>query len=133
MADLNALLVFAGVAQAEGFSAAARRLGMQVSTVSRQVASLEDQLGVRLIDRSTRSFRLTESGARILEQAHRGLEVSETVDRLAAEQASTAVGLLRLSAPSAVAGTMLAPVVAAFGAGAPGSTDTRLGRQFFGR
>ncbi len=119
MGDLNALVVFAGVAQAGSFSAAARRLGMPVSTVSRQVAGLEDQIGIRLIDRSTRSFRLTEAGALVLEQARRGLEVSEAVERLAAEQAATVAGLLRLAAPPAIAAALLAPVVAAFGASYP--------------
>ena len=123
MADLNALLVFAGVAEAGGFSAASRRLGMPVSTVSRQVAGLEDQLGVRLIERSTRSFRLTGAGARIFEQARRGLEVSEAVDQLAAEQAATVAGLLRLPAPPAIAEALLAPMVTAFGASHP---DVRL-------
>ncbi len=119
MADLNALLIFAGVAEVGSFSAASRRLGMPVSTVSRQVAALEDQLGMRLIERSTRSFRLTEAGARIFEQARRGLELSEAVDRLAAEQAASVAGLLRLSAPPAVAGVLLAPVVTAFAAAHP--------------
>ena len=123
MADLNALLVFAGVAEAGSFSAAARRLGMPVSTVSRQVAVLEDELGVRLIKRSTRSLRLTDAGTRILEQARRGLEVSEAVDRLAAEQAAGVTGLLRLSAPPGIAETLLAPVAAAFAEAYP---DVRL-------
>ena len=50
MTDLNALVVFAKVVEAKSFSEAARRLGMPVSTVSRRVAELEDQLGVRLLE-----------------------------------------------------------------------------------
>jgi DNA-binding IclR family transcriptional regulator len=49
MTDLNALLIFAKVVEAKSFSEAARRLGMPVSTVSRRVAELEDQLGARLL------------------------------------------------------------------------------------
>ena len=59
MADLNALLIFAKVVDANSFSEAARRLQMPISTVSRRIAELEDQLGVRLLERSTRSLRLT--------------------------------------------------------------------------
>ena len=119
MADLNALLVFAGVVEAGSFSAASRRLGMPVSTVSRQVAGLEDQLGLRLIDRSTRRFRITEIGGRLLEQARRGLEVSDAVDQLAAEQAASVTGLLRLSASPGIAEALLVPVITAFVAAHP--------------
>ena len=63
MMDLNALVVFAKVAETNSFSEAARRLGIPVSTVSRRVAELEDQLGVRLLDRSTRNLRLTDLGS----------------------------------------------------------------------
>src|SRR6267143_1831223 len=59
MTDLNSLMIFAKVVEAKGFSEAARRLKMPTSTVSRRVADLEDQLGVRLLERSTRSLRLT--------------------------------------------------------------------------
>ena len=61
--DLNALVVFAKVVEANSFSEAARRLQMPISTVSRRIAELEDELGVRLLDRSTRNLRLTELGA----------------------------------------------------------------------
>jgi DNA-binding transcriptional LysR family regulator len=81
MTDLNALVVFAKVVEAKSFSEAARRLGMPVSTVSRRVAELEDQLGVRLLDRSTRSLRLTDLGAD--EHAQRSAETSEAVANIA--------------------------------------------------
>ena len=55
--SLNALLVLAKVAEANSFSEGARRLRIPVSTVSRQVSDLETQLGVRLLERSTRSLR----------------------------------------------------------------------------
>jgi DNA-binding IclR family transcriptional regulator len=63
--DLNALLVFAKVVEAHSFSEAARRLKMPISTVSRRIVELEDQLGVRLLDRSTRNLRLTMSHSRL--------------------------------------------------------------------
>ena len=55
MSDLNSLIIFAHVVDANGFSKAARRLKMPTSTVSRRIAELEQALGVRLIERSTRS------------------------------------------------------------------------------
>ena len=69
MTDLNSLIIFAEVAEANSFSEAARRLKMPTSTVSRRVADLETQLGVRLIDRSTRKLRLTDVGLELLEHA----------------------------------------------------------------
>ena len=71
VADLNSLAIFAKVVEAKGFSEAARRLKMPISTVSRRVAELEDQLGVRLLERSTRNVRLTDVGAEVLEHAQR--------------------------------------------------------------
>src|SRR5258706_10152845 len=71
MTDLNSLVVFAKVAEANSFSQAARRLKMPISTVSRRIAELEDQLGVRLLERSTRSLRLTELGAESLGKTRR--------------------------------------------------------------
>jgi DNA-binding transcriptional ArsR family regulator len=58
MTDLNSLALFAKVVEAGSFSEAARRLKMPISTVSRRIAELEDQLGVRLLERSTRNLRL---------------------------------------------------------------------------
>ena len=75
--DLNALLVFAKVVEAHSFSEAARRLKMPISTVSRRIVELEDQLGVRLLERSTRNLRLTELGAEVLEQARQVYELSD--------------------------------------------------------
>ena len=66
MTDLNSLIIFAEVAETQSFSEAARRLKMPTATVSRKVADLETQLGVRLIERSTRRLRLTEVGLELL-------------------------------------------------------------------
>src|SRR5919199_5960808 len=88
VADLNSLVIFAKVVEARGFSAAARRLKMPLSTVSRRVAELEDQLGVRLLERSTRRLRLTDVGAEIFDHAQRSAELSEAVDNLVSNQLS---------------------------------------------
>jgi DNA-binding transcriptional LysR family regulator len=114
MADLNALAIFAKVVEAKGFSEAARRLKIPISTVSRRVAELEDQLSVRLLERSTRNLRLTDVGAEILEHAQRSAELSEAVDSLVSNQLSTVGGVLRLSAPPSISDTLLAPLLGAF-------------------
>jgi DNA-binding transcriptional LysR family regulator len=119
MTDLNALVVFAKVVEAKSFSEAARRLGMPVSTVSRRVADLEDQLGVRLLDRSTRNLRLTDLGAEVLEHAQRSAEASEAVSSIVSDRMSTVSGTLRLSAPPNISDTLLSPLVTAFQASYP--------------
>ena len=117
--DLNALIVFAKVVEAKSFSEAARRLGMPVSTVSRRVAELEDQLGVRLLDRSTRNLRLTDLGSEVLEHAQRSAEASEAVQNVVSNRQSSVLGTLRLSAPPNISDTLLGPLVTAFQASYP--------------
>ena len=62
MQDLNDMVYFAGVAERGGFAAAGRALGIPKSRLSRRVADLETQLGVQLLQRSTRSLSLTPAG-----------------------------------------------------------------------
>lgn len=120
MADLDALRLFAKVVESGSFSEAARRLGMPLSTVSRRIAELEDQLNVRLLERSTRSVRLSEVGSRLLEHAQRTVELSETVDTIVSDRRSDISGLLRLSAPPSVSDSLVAPIVTAFQSAHPG-------------
>jgi DNA-binding transcriptional LysR family regulator len=119
MTDLNSLVVFAKVVEANSFSEAARRLKMPVSTVSRRIAELEDQLGVRLLERSTRSLRLTELGAEVLEQAIRSAEIGEAVSSIVSNRLSDVAGTLRLSAPPSISDTLLTPLITAFQASYP--------------
>lgn len=119
MIDLNTLLMFAKVVEANSFSEAARRLRMPVSTLSRRIAELEDQLGVRLLERSTRSLRLTDIGADIFEQARRGTELNDAVEGIVSNSASDVAGILRLSCPPNISDTLVVPLVQAFQARFP--------------
>lgn len=119
MPDLNALAIFAKVVETLSFSEAARRLSMPVSTVSRKVADLEDELGVRLLERSTRSLRLTDIGADILEHAQQSLETSETVESIISNQIAAVRGTVRLSAPPSLSDSLLMPIISAFQAAYP--------------
>jgi DNA-binding transcriptional LysR family regulator len=119
MADLNSLVMFAKVVEANSFSEAARRLKMPISTVSRRIAELEDELGIRLLERSTRNLRLTELGAEVLEHAIRSAELSEAVDSIISNRLSTVSGTLCLSAPPSISDTLLTPIVTAFQAAYP--------------
>jgi DNA-binding transcriptional LysR family regulator len=119
MIDLNSLAIFAKVVEARSFSEAARRLKMPISTVSRRVAELEDQLGVGLLERSTRNLRLTDVGAEVFEHAQRSAEIGEAVGNIVSNQSTTVSGLLRLSAPPSISDTLLAPLVGAFQASYP--------------
>jgi len=114
MTDLNSLVIFAKVIEAKSFSEAARRLRMPVSTVSRRVAELEDELGIRLIQRSTRSLRLTDVGAEFLERARHCADLSAEVETIASNHLSNVAGTLRLSAPPSISESLLAPLVLSF-------------------
>src|SRR6516225_12305628 len=107
MSDFNALMIFAAVVKAKSFSEAARRLKMPLASVSRRVAELEGELGVRLLERSTRSLRLTEVGAEVLEHARHTVELNEAVDNIASNHLSNVSGELRLSAPPSVSDSLL--------------------------
>lgn len=119
MPDLNALLIFAKVAEARSFSEAARRMNSPVSTVSRKVADLEAELGVRLLERSTRQLRLTDIGRDVLDQARQTAEINESVLATVSNQMAEVQGTLRLSAPPSIADTLLAPLIMAFNASFP--------------
>jgi DNA-binding transcriptional LysR family regulator len=119
MTDLNSLVIFAKVADASSISEAARRLKMPISTVSRRIAELEAQLGVRLLERSTRRLRLTDVGSEVLEHARRGAEAGEAVEGIVSDHSSNVSGVLRLSSPPSMSDSLLAPLVGAFQASYP--------------
>jgi DNA-binding transcriptional LysR family regulator len=99
MHDLNDLQFFAAVVGHRSFSAAARVLGVPKSRVSRRVALLEERLGVRLLERSTRSLHVTEVGQQVYEHARAVIDEAEAVADVALRTRSEPRGLVRISCP----------------------------------
>jgi DNA-binding transcriptional LysR family regulator len=112
--DLNSLVLFAKVVEAKSFAGAAKHLGMPLSTLSRRVAELEECLGVQLIERSTRTLRLTDVGAELLECARKNVEISEVAAAIIQKRTSGVAGTLRLSAPPSISDSLLAPLLNGF-------------------
>ena len=111
---LAELQAFAAVAAARSFRAAAATLGVSPSALSHSVRALEARLGVRLLNRTTRSVAPTEAGARVLASLAPALaEIRHAVDD-AVSQARTPQGRLRLNTPRAAAELVLLPLVASF-------------------
>ncbi|MET3528531.1 LysR family transcriptional regulator [Phenylobacterium koreense] len=116
---LEDLRTFAAVAQAQGVTGAARRLGVSKSIVSRRLARLEASLNVRLIARTTRGATLTEAGETLHEHAVRiTAECEAAVDALS--PAGELRGRLRIAAPISYGTLELADVISAFAAAHPG-------------
>lgn len=109
-----ALTVFARVVEQGSFTRAADRLGVSASAVSRQVAELEAHLGVRLLNRTTRTLSLTESGQAFLERAVQLLADLEEAEAAVSAAALEPRGTLRLTAPIAFGERYLAPAIAEF-------------------
>ena len=99
MLDLNDIAVFVKVAQLGSFSHAARALGMPVSTVSRKVSSLEEQLGVTLMQRTTRKLSLTAHGRAYLEQCREPLSHLHDAEIVLTQTQKRPEGPLKVSVP----------------------------------
>lgn len=125
MQDLNDLYYFSQVVEHGGFSAASRAMNIPKSRLSRRIALLEDRLGVRLLQRTTRRLRLTSAGERYLhycqEMAASARAADEAMQQLRAEPS----GKVFVSCPIAIAQQMLAPLLPEFMATWPG-VDVRL-------
>lgn len=104
---------FVSVADATSFSLAARRLGLGQSAVSKQVAMLEAQLGVRLFQRTTRSLALTDEGSAYYEAAQRALAAIDEA-QAAVGPSGELQGLLRVTVPLTFAESRLVPIIARF-------------------
>ncbi len=119
MDRLEAMSVFAAVVEAQGFSAASRRLGKPLATVSRNVSELEARLGVQLLARSTRKVVLTDSGRQYFEACRRILEEVAEAERSAAGEYSAPRGGLILTTPIVFGRLHIVPVVVEFLAAYP--------------
>lgn len=112
--DLNDLQFFAGVVEHGGYAAAERALGIPKSRLSRRIAQLELDLGVRLLQRSTRKFAVTDIGQDVYRHAQNMIAEAqaarEAVERVAAEPR----GLVRISAPVSLAQRIVGPLLPDF-------------------
>ena len=114
MDRLDAMRAFVSVADLEGFAPAARKLGLSAPAVTRLVASLEEHLGARLLQRTTRSVTLTDVGARYLARARRILgDVEEAEGSVQAERTQPS-GRLVVSAPLMFGRLHVGPIMSAY-------------------
>jgi len=111
---LVGMAVFARVIDSGGFSAAARALGMSKSAVSKQVSALEDRLGARLLNRTTRRMSLTEAGAALIDNCRRLLAEAEAAESAVGALQSEPAGVLRVNAPVTFGSMHLAPALPDF-------------------
>lgn len=118
--QLNTVELFCLVAQHQGFTAAARVAGMTTAAVSRAVNRLENQLGVRLLARTTRQVRLTAEGLRYYEQCRQAIhQLAEAAREVTGQQLSPS-GTIRISLPTSYGHTRVLPVLPEFSARYPG-------------
>src|ERR1700756_4595558 len=114
MDRIDAMQAFVAVADLQGFAPAARKLGLSPSGVTRLIAALEDRLGARLLQRTTRSVTLTDVGARYLERARRILADVAEAESAAAGESARPSGQLVVSAPLGFGRLHVSPVMSAY-------------------
>ena len=105
---------FVAVCDAHGFAPAARRMGVAPSVVTRLIAGLELDLGVVLLQRTTRAIKLTDAGARFLERSRRILADVEEAELAAQQERGVPRGRLTISAPLLFGRMHVAPIVSGF-------------------
>jgi DNA-binding transcriptional LysR family regulator len=105
---------FVAVADLQGFAPAARKLGLSPSGVTRLIAALEQRLGARLLQRTTRSVTLTDIGTRYLERARRILADVEEAEGSAQDERTRPSGRLVVSAPVGFGRLHVSPVMSAY-------------------
>ena len=119
MEDLERMAIFARVVEDKSFSAAARRLNLSKSLVSKQVTQLEKSVGARLLNRTTRALSLTEAGAAFYEHCARIVEELEEAKLAVGRLHSEPRGLLRISVPVAFGRLHIATILPEFLAAYP--------------
>ncbi|MDE2578237.1 MAG: LysR family transcriptional regulator [Hyphomicrobiales bacterium] len=119
MQDLNNLFYFAKVVEHGGYAAAARALGMPRSRLSRRIIALEDRLGARLLQRSTRKLATTEIGQEYYRHCLAMLVEAEAAQEAIDRSRSSPQGLIRVSCPPALVCFAVGPIIARYMAANP--------------
>src|SRR5437763_8742367 len=114
MDRIDAMQAFVAVADLQGFAPAARKLRLSPSAVTRLIAALEERLGARLLQRTTRSVTLTDAGARYLERARRILSDVEEAESSAEGERTRPGGRLTVSAPNGFGRLHVSPLVSVY-------------------
>lgn len=112
--DLNAVVAFAKVVELKSFRAAASALGIPKSTVSRKVAELEDSLGARLLERTTRRLRLTDAGAAYHLRITPALDALREAEHAIEQQGDEPSGRLKLTMTIEGGQTLLGPILSEY-------------------
>jgi DNA-binding transcriptional LysR family regulator len=112
--DLNEIAIFVKVVDAGSFTGAAKSLGLPKSTVSRKITQLEERLSVRLLQRTTRTLSLTDTGSAYYQQCSRIISDVQEANIAVTEMQSTPVGTLRITAPVLFGSLVLSDIVAVF-------------------
>lgn len=106
--------MFVAIVNGNSISTAAREMGVVKSAVSRRLSDLESRLGVRLVNRTSRTLTLTESGAELYERALRLMADLQEAELAASQGAAHAIGTLRISVPVSFSSQCLTPVLPEF-------------------
>jgi len=114
MDRIDAMQALVAVADLRGFAPAARKLGLSPSAVTRLIAALEDRVGARLLQRTTRSVTLTDAGARYLERIRRILADVEEAEGAVEGERTRPSGRLAVSAPIGFGRLHVSPVMSAY-------------------
>ncbi|EWM51527.1 bacterial regulatory helix-turn-helix, lysR family protein [Bordetella holmesii 70147] len=114
MQDLNDLFYFSQVVDQGGFSAAARVLDLPKSRLSRRISQLEERLGVRLLQRTTRRLRLTTAGERYLHYCREMTSAARAADEAMRQMQTQPAGPVIVSCPISIAQQLLAPLLPEF-------------------
>src|SRR5262245_23062566 len=119
MDDLNDLFFFSAVVEHKGFSTAARAIDVEKTRLSRRVAALEKRMGVRLLQRSTRTVALTEAGERFYERCQAVVDGARAAYDSISELKKEPTGNIRVSCPLVLAQNFVAPILPGFMASHP--------------